>query len=178
MASGGARARSGPAKDPNSARSERAGYTLSALPAEGYKGRAPKFPLPKIAVYEIWFEDGKRVKEFDETGTDVRNDRELALWKWAWKQPQAAAWKQEPWRQYTVAQWVRQSVNCEEAGATAADKTAMLRLQDQIGLSQAGLSQNGWKIGSPAPVQSGSSKTVERSALPSSRSKMKMVRGG
>ena len=175
MASGGARARSGPAKDPNSARSERAGYTLSALPAEGYKGRAPKFPLPEMTFIH-WTEEGERI--VDEVAQEQFAKREKALWRWAWKQPQGAAWAREPWRQYTVSQCVRQSVICEGSGAKAADKAAMLRLQDQIGLSQAGLNQNGWKIGSSTLSQSGSAEPAGRAALPSSRSKMKMVRGG
>lgn len=38
MASGGERNRSGPQADPNSGRSERRGFRLDALPAEGHKG--------------------------------------------------------------------------------------------------------------------------------------------
>ena len=45
MARGGARNRSGPTADPNSGRSDRRGYSLTALPASGYDGPVPDWPL-------------------------------------------------------------------------------------------------------------------------------------
>lgn len=122
MARGGARNRSGPQADPTSGRSERRGVRLDALPAEGHKGRAPKFPLPDVT------------------------DREQDLWAWAWKTPQAAAWSREPWRWHGVAMWVRTSVICEGPDATAADKNGLHRFADQVGLTPAGLKENGWRI--------------------------------
>lgn len=122
MASGGARNRSGPSIDPNSARSDYRGVVLTALPAEGYKGEAPEFPLP------------------DESG------RESDLWEWAWSLPQAAAWSVQPWRLHSVAMWVRTAVVCEGADAMAADKNSLHRFADQIGLTPAGLKENGWQI--------------------------------
>jgi hypothetical protein len=122
MSKGGARNRSGPQADPNSGRSDRRSYTLTALPSEGYRDDAPEFPLL----------DASR--------------RELDLWAWAWTTPQACAWSLEPWRWHTVAMWVRTAVVCEGSEATAADKGSIHRFADQVGLTPAGLRENGWAI--------------------------------
>ncbi|MGH8272466.1 MAG: hypothetical protein ACRESG_09095 [Gammaproteobacteria bacterium] len=122
MPRGGARNRSGPSADPDSGRSDKRGVVLTALPAEGYKGDPPRFPLPGCLV------------------------REDELWTWAWSTPQAAAWAQQSWRWPIVAMWVRTFVICEGSLATAADKGSLHRFADQIGLTPAGLNENGWKI--------------------------------
>jgi hypothetical protein len=146
MPRGGARNRSGPQKQENSGRSDRAGFSLAALPSEGYRGEVPEFPLPKVSVYVVYFEDKKRVKELDAEASAARWERELELWEWAWRTPQAEAWSREPWRWHTVAMWVRTSSVCESSDATAADKNSLHRFADQIGLTPAGLKENGWKI--------------------------------
>lgn len=157
MPRGGARNRSGPPKQENSGRSDRAGFSLTALPSEGYLGEVPEFPLPKVSVYDVYFEDKKRVKEFDTEATAARWERELELWAWAWATPQAEAWSREPWRWHTVAMWVRTSAVCESSDATAADKNSLHRFADQIGLTPAGLKENGWKVAADevAPRRSG-----------------------
>lgn len=135
---GGARSRSGPLPDPNSARSDQRGYRLSALPAEGYQGKVPRFPLPA------------RVLGSDEETHRV-SLRERALWRWAWRTPQAWAWAQpgEAWRVPTVAMWVRTFVLCEGSDASAADKNSLHRFADQIGFTDAGLRLMGWKVAAP-----------------------------
>jgi hypothetical protein len=160
MPSGGARNRSGPQKDPTSLKSARIGHSLTALPAEGYDGEMPTFPLPKVLVYDVYFEDKKRVKELDEGATDARHERELALWAWAWRTPQAAAWAVEPWRWQTVALWVRTAAVCESGDATAADKNSLHRFADQIGLTPAGLKENGWKIAANQVAEKRTEKTA------------------
>lgn len=129
MSRGGARNRSGPQPDPRSGRSDSRGYSLSSLPPAGYDGVAPDFPLPSAS------------------------ERECELWEWAWSTPQACAWSEEPWRWYTVAEWVRWSVKAEAEDASAAVIAAKIRLADQIGLTPAGLKENGWKIAEPAKVE-------------------------
>jgi len=146
MASGGARNRSGPAPDPSSGRSARRGLALSSLPAEGYSGEVPEYPLEKVSVYTTHYEDKKPAKELDEGETEGRWEREGDLWAWAWRTPQASAWAREPWRQHAVAMWVRTAVICESSEATAADKNSLHRFADQIGLTPAGLKENGWAI--------------------------------
>lgn len=74
--------------------------------------------------------------------------RELELWEWAWRTPQACAWSlpSEAWRAQTVARWVRQAVRCESRMSTAADHGQLHRYADQIGLTTAGLREMGWKV--------------------------------
>ena len=124
MPRGGARNRSGPKPDPTSGRSERRGYSLTALPAEGYDGDAPEWPLPSPS------------------------GRELEVWESAWRTPQACAWSMpsERWRVRTVAMWVRLTVRCEDPEAGAALLSQLHRFADQVGMTTAGLAEMGWKV--------------------------------
>lgn len=124
MARGGARNRSGPAADETSGRSDRRGFSLTALPAEGYRGPVPDFPLPGPT------------------------DRELEVWTEAWATPQACAWSMpsQQWRTRTVAMWVRLSVRCEAPDASAAHLGQLHRFADQVGMTTAGLAEMGWKV--------------------------------
>ena len=125
VARGGARSRSGPQPDPTSGRSDRRGVGGGVvLPAEGYSGPVPDWPFG--------------------SGTA----RELEVWGKAWESPQAAAWARESWRWETVAMWVRWKVRAESADAGPGEATAMFRLADQVGMSPAGLRENGWSIAS------------------------------
>lgn len=124
MARGGARNRSGPKADETSGRSDARGYSLTTLPAEGYDGPVPDFPLP------------------------LPSDRELAVWAQAWTTPQACAWamSSESWRAETVAMWVRVKVRCEDPDCGAALLGQLHRFADQIGMTTAGLAEMGWKV--------------------------------
>ena len=178
MPRGGARNRSGPQPDPNSLKSARIGYVLTALPAEGYKDGPPEFPLPRVTVWWEYFEDKQKVREVDEAATEARRQRELELWAWAWHTPQACAWSQEPWRWHAVAMWVRTSALCESAEATAADKNSLHRFADQIGMTPAGLKENGWKI---APNEVAAKREEKKAAKPdparpSARDRFQVVR--
>lgn len=148
MPRGGARNRSGPPPQEGSGRSERKGYVLTALPAGGYDGPVPEWPLPR-RVIKVWeYEDKARYQVVDQAETDRVAARELALWGWAWRTPQACAWSlpSEAWRAQTVARWVRQAVLCESADSTAADHGQLHRYADQIGMTTAGLREMGWKV--------------------------------
>lgn len=122
MSRGGARNRSGPQPDPNSGRSDRRGYKLTALPAAGYDGETPNWPLP------------------------IQSAREAEVWADAWTTPQACAWSIQSWRWRSVALWVRWSVRMEDPEAPAALGNVVVRLADQIGMTPAGLKENGWAI--------------------------------
>ena len=124
MAKGGARNRSGPPPSEKSERSDRRGYKLTALPAQGYDGPVPAFPLPSAS------------------------DRELEVWEQAWRTPQACAWSMpsEAWRLHTVAMWVRVKVRCEDPESGAALLGQLHRFADQIGMTTAGLAEMGWKV--------------------------------
>lgn len=155
MARGGARNRSGPKAQETSGRSDRRGYSLTALPAEGYDGAVPDFPLP------------------DPT------PRELEVWTEAWRTPQACAWSMpsERWRIRTVAMWVRLSARCEAPDAGAAHLAQLHRFADQIGMTTAGLAEMGWKVAVDEVAQRASS-GGEPQKPTSSRNRMKVVQGG
>lgn len=126
MARGGARSRSGPAADLNSGRSDARGLKDSAirLNPNGFSGRPPAWPLHGAP-------------------SPIEQD----FWKQVWKYPQAAMWKKQPWKHMLVAQYVRWSLSASEPGANASAMTQALRLADAIGLTPAGLRDNGWVIG-------------------------------
>lgn len=152
MGKGGARNRSGPQIDEGSFKSARRGITLAPLPTEGFKGDVPEFPLPDHTV------------------------REAEVWWEAWRTPQAAAWILEPWRHRMVAMWVRLSVRCEDREAGAALLAQLHRFSDQIGLTPAGLVENGWKIAGDEVTAKRSEKVTE--ARPSSRTRLRVVPSG
>lgn len=178
MARGGARNRSGPQKDPSSGRSDRAGFSLTALPNGGYDGEVPEFPLPPaVVIYEYFVQGEGKIREADEGETASRRDREADLWAWAWRTPQAAAWAREPWRWQTVAMWVRTSAICESPDATAADKNALHRFADQIGLTPAGLRENGWAIAA-AEIEPAERASAIPAVRQSARDRLSVVPGG
>lgn len=179
----GGHARSGPPIDPNSGRSERRGIKFTALPASGYDGPVPEWPLPKRVIWHEWFEDKKKVRENDHAATEQVAEREAELWAWAWRTPQACAWAQpsESWRLHTVAMWVRTFVLCESSEATAADKGSLHRFADQIGMSPAGLKENGWVIAKDELGEKRAESSEDAKPEPASgsaRSRVKVIAGG
>lgn len=124
MASGGARLRSGPPPDPDSARSERLGRTNGKLrlPPGGYHGTPPEYPLADHAP------------------------REIELWEELWTTPQAAAWATMPYMHHIIANYVRYTVRAEDPESPANVLTVALRMADSIGLSPGGLNALGWMI--------------------------------
>ena len=152
MSRGGARNRSGPKADPNSGRSDRRGYSLTALPADGYAGPVPDFPLPSPTA------------------------REIEVWERAWRTPQACAWSMpsEAWRTRTVAMWARLSVRCEDPEAPAALLGQLHRFADQIGLTTAGLAEMGWKVAVDEVGERAASKPAEKPK--SSRDRLAVVK--
>lgn len=147
MPRGGARNRSGPAPDPKSGRSDRRGYTLTALPSEGYTHTAPDFPLPAILRWNEFYEAKAKKRELDQGATEQFRDRELAIWRDAWSSPQACVWSSSPWRWQTIGEYCRLKAIVElEPDANAALVAQLHRYRDQIGLTPAGLKENGWAI--------------------------------
>ena len=122
MSRGGPRNRSGPAPDPNSGRSERRGFKLTALPSEGFRGDVPDFPLPDVT------------------------DREADVWDALWRTPQACAWSMQSWRWLNVADLVRLQVRGEAHDAPVNIATVVRQLRADLGLTPAGLKENGWAI--------------------------------
>lgn len=124
MTSGG-HARSGPPKKEGSARADAAGYSLAALPAEGYTGEIPKWPI-----------------EPQPTAT------ERVYWERAWRTPQACIWSRQEfaWMIPDVARWVRLSVRCDEPDAAATLLARLPTAADTVGMTAAGLARFGAKI--------------------------------
>jgi len=122
MARGGARNRSGPAPDPTSGRSDRRGFTLTALPSEGYADEPPTFPLPGVT------------------------ERESEVWAVLWTTPQACAWSMQSWRWLNIADLVRLQVRGEAHDAPVNIATVVRQLRADLGLTPAGLKENGWAI--------------------------------
>ena len=180
MSRGGARNRSGPPADPNSGRSDARGYSLTALPAEGYDGPIPDFPLMPRRVMRWEYEGKRRFQVTDTEATEAVRERELELWEWAWRTPQACAWAMpsESWRINTIAMWVRTFVICESSDATAADKGSLHRFADQIGMTTAGLAEMGWKVAVDETATKRTEKTAAAPKRSSARDRMRVVSGG
>ena len=119
MASGGARMRSGPAPDPGSFRSGAKDWVT--LPAEGFTGTAPDFPLPSAL------------------------GAEMDLWAELWRKPQAVMWDKLGMK-YQIAAYVRAFLESVEAGAVSGLKTAVLRMEGELGLSLPGMTSFHWKF--------------------------------
>jgi len=122
MSRGGPRNRNGSYPDPESGRSTRTGLAYKLLPRDGYTGRVPAFPLPAPST------------------------RERAVWRTLWRTPQAAMWNEERWRMHTVGLYCRWSVRAEDVEVSAAVLGQVHRLADQLGLTPAGLKENGWRM--------------------------------
>jgi len=146
MTSGGVRRGSGRAPDPDALRRDRkddAAWVV--LPVEGFAGDVPAFPLEKISVFDIYWADKQRVKEFDQDATDALYEREIALWDALWAKPQAFMWAKLG-LEYEVAAYVRAFIESTSAESNAGLKTAALRMAAEIGLSLPGMHSLRWKF--------------------------------
>lgn len=148
MTSGGRRARSGPAPDPLSRTSLVNGREFTILPLV-HEVVAPEFPLEPIPHYDTYFEDKKRVKEFDQDATDAAREAELVLWSALWEKPQAVMWERLG-LVYQVAAYVRAYIEATGPDSNSGLKTAAIRMEAELGISTSGMLQNGWVIETPA----------------------------
>ena len=154
MPSGGARARSGPAPDPNALRRDRkddAAWVV--LPAEGYDGPVPEFPL---------------------TGA---THAEVDLWSRLWRKPQAVMWAKLG-LEFEVAAYVRAFLESVAVEASAGLKTAVLRMAAEIGLSLPGMHQLRWKFAADELAEKRAEKSGASSAAVSVRDRLGAVGGG
>lgn len=144
MGRGGARNRGPAVRSPHSeaSRQRRAGALI--LPCQGHDGDPPEFPLPDLS------------------------DREAQVWQRLWRTPQASAWSVEEWRWQSIALFTRWSVRAEAENASAAVLAQVVRLADQVGLSPAGLVENGWRVAEPEDESSVRASTTLRNGQPSS----------
>jgi hypothetical protein len=146
---GGARARSGPPPNPNSAKSLNNAGDWTTLPAEGRKGRAPKWPLPDPS------------------------DREIELWKLKWKTPQAIMWERQQ-LEFQVALYVRRLVEVEQPGAPTNLGSLVRQMGEDLGDSLPGMARNHWKIATDDVADRRQAKSKPRQ---SARERMRVVNG-
>lgn len=125
----GGHAASGPLRDPNALRRDRPGDAASVviLPSAGRKGRPPAWPLTESTK------------------------REDVLWAAAWRKPQAVEWQRLQLFE-EVAIYVRAMTRFEGPDGRATDGQLVKQLQENLGLSAAGLSRRGWVIDSDSPT--------------------------
>ena len=143
MASGGARARSGPPPDPNALRRDRQSDADGwlTLPAEGRTDPAPNWPMPSAA-----------------------SDAELAFWAKLWAKPEALEWERLGLDD-EVALYVRRHLEATERDSPANLSNLVKQLAENLGLTVPGLLRLRWKIGELASAggavaSSGSSSSV------------------
>lgn len=129
----GGHARSGPAKDPKSGRSEAAGVTVAVLPAVGYQGRVPG------------------LNQFLPNPTS----RHRAVWNEIWRHPQACVWVKQRWRYPVVAELVRLMVMTEQEDCAVGIWSAIRQRRDDLGLSTAGRRLEGWEIATGVATSGG-----------------------
>ena len=124
---------------------------MDVLPAAGFDGDVPGFPLPDAS------------------------ERELELWALLWRTPQASAWAGQAWRWQEIGQFVRLSARLEDPQAPAGLYAQYRGIRTELGLSPAGLLENGWQI----VVEVSEPKPVERSAgRGGSRARLGVIQGG
>jgi hypothetical protein len=129
MPRGGARVNSGPPPDPTSARSAKRFGDWTLLPAEGYQGDIPEYPFA--------------ASEFGEASPTINQEQEF--WATLWRKPQAVMWiKLHKIDQ--VAMYCRRYCLAAVPDAPAGAVTAVLRLEDDLGLSMAAMAKYHWTI--------------------------------
>ena len=151
MTKGGARARSGPAPDPNALRRERDAGEWTILPAEGRQGDSPEWPLLEQSL------------------------REAELWDRLWKMPQALMWERFG-QELEVALYVRRLTEAELMDSRVNLSTLVRQMGDSLGLTTPGMRANRWRVMADEPTES--RPTGQRSApRSSSRSRLKVIPG-
>lgn len=148
MPSGGARARSGPAPDPNALRRDRkddkAEWTI--LPAEGRKGDPPPWPLVG------------------------QTEREIEIWLRYWAKPQAIIWERDHLAE-VVALFVRQFCEGEVPKASAENRKTVRMMFADLYLTPDSMARAKLRI-EPAGIKPEASRRPARS---SSRSRLTVV---
>lgn len=152
MAKGGARARSGPAPDPDALRRERDAGEWSILPAEGRQGATPAWPL-----------------------TD-QTDREDALWERLWQKPQALMWERYG-QEIEVALYIRRLAEAEKGDAGVNLGTLVRQMSDSLGLTTPGMRANRWRIDRAEASEEQPTGPV-KPASNSARARLRAVPGG
>ena len=110
----------GPAPSPN-ARRRNAQPNLTRLPANGYTGAIPEWPLPR----------------------PLKAEKEA--WDSLWRLPQAVAWARMQVAR-TVARYVRALIVAESRESTAFQLSEVRQLEDRLGLTPMSMLRLRWEI--------------------------------
>lgn len=111
----------GPPPNPTARRrNARPGFLI--LPAEGYQGEIPEWPL-----------------------ATRQSKAEAAAWASLWRTPQAAAWAQLQLAR-TVARYVRTLVKAERSTAKASLLSEVRQLEDRLGLTPMSMLRLRWEV--------------------------------
>lgn len=102
-------------------------HTWTDLPAAGFAGEIPEFPLGSSLIVE----------------TLAVHDRELEVWADIWRTPQAEAWHRNGWVR-DVALYVR-FFTIGETGRLDEAKEARM-WSDRLGLNPAAMLKNRWRV--------------------------------
>lgn len=205
MPKGGARARSGPAPDPNALPRVRDKGEWKVLPKEGRTGTPPQWPLPPdvraqaqlehterraAEVRDQWAnaEDSRKAasvaKKLDRLEGALaemravmaqREQMELALWAELWAMPQALVWERQS-QQWEVALYARRMIEAQERDSAVNLSTLVRQMADSLGLTTPGLRSNRWTIeADPSAISETSPAEPARSKA---RDRLKVVSGG
>lgn len=153
MASGGARARSGPAPDPNALRRDRDSGEWTILPQDGRQGATPEWPLTEQTI------------------------RESEMWGSLWRKPQALMWERYG-QEFEVALYVRRFAEAELMDSRVNLSTLVRQMADSLGLTTPGMRANRWRIAADEVAERRESTAVAGSARKrTARDRFKVVPG-
>lgn len=113
------------------------GREFVALPVDGWDGEPPSWPFEPL------------------------DQPELDMWARLWRKPQALMWDRLGLGDQ-VALYVRSYLEAAQPEASAGIRTAVLRMETELGISVAGMRQNGWDI--EAPTTAGSKPAARRTS--------------
>lgn len=151
MPKGGARARSGPAPDPNALRRDRDAGEWTILPVDGRTGAPPIWPLSEQSA------------------------RETELWDELWSKPQAIMWERFG-QELEVALYVRRFTEAELMDSRVNLSTLVRQMADSLGLTTPGMRANRWRIAADEAVAAKPAIRGRAAATrSSSRSRLKVV---
>lgn len=143
--------RSGPPRQRDAIRHGRNGDSgWVALPAGGRRGRTPAWPL----------------------GEPTADERKA--WKREWQRPQAVQWERLGW-EVQVALYVKALLAVSEPNASATRMNNLLRLMDNIGLSDAGMARLRWFLADEAEA---APRAPKRTATTSAKDRIQVIQGG
>ena len=91
------------------------------------------------------------MREFDADMTEACHEAEVSMWERLWRKPQAFMWEQLGLEDQ-VAAYVRAFIESTGSDSNAGLKTAVIRMENELGISIAGMKQNLWRIGFSSEV--------------------------